>query len=416
MRILHFSDAHIDIDTKGVRDPQSGLPVRVTDFLKALDTIVDTAIDEKVDLVIFAGDAYRDRTPVPTFQREWGSRILRLSQARIPTILVVGNHDMSPAQGRATAMHEFNTLQIPYVHVVNKPVLLQPADLDNLPLQVIAIPWVYSSGYLAARQESLDQSQVKLSIEDRLDAFIDQLLDETEPSLPVVLAAHASVAGAVFGAERNLTISDDILLFPSRLTDPRIKYVALGHIHKAQDVNHGQQPPIIYPGSIERVDFGEAKDDKFFVIAEVASGKNTEVSWRKLNGRTFNDLSVELDAEQDILESVRKVSRAAPIAGSITRLTLVYPSAIEKLIDENAVRKLFEDALSFYIVRKPERSTRVRLPKDQTISSLTPIELLETYWKSLGTSSENLRDWLGTASSILQDDTSVAEDIEGGQS
>ena len=73
LRILHFADAHIDIANHGRRDPESGLPIRVMDFLKAMDTIVDTAIDEKVDLVLFAGDAYKDRSPVPTFQREWGN-------------------------------------------------------------------------------------------------------------------------------------------------------------------------------------------------------------------------------------------------------------------------------------------------------------------------------------------------------
>jgi exonuclease SbcD len=69
--LLHFADAHIDMANYGRHDPQSGLPLRVLDFLKSLDTIVDTAISEKVDLVLFAGDAYKDRSPAPTFQREW---------------------------------------------------------------------------------------------------------------------------------------------------------------------------------------------------------------------------------------------------------------------------------------------------------------------------------------------------------
>src|SRR5512135_312843 len=84
MRLLHFADAHIDMANYGRHDPETGLPLRVLDFLKSLDTIVNTAIDEKVDLVIFAGDAYKDRTPAPTFQREWGKRLMRLSSARIP--------------------------------------------------------------------------------------------------------------------------------------------------------------------------------------------------------------------------------------------------------------------------------------------------------------------------------------------
>ncbi len=84
LRILHFADAHIDIANYGRHDPTSALPVRVMDFLQSLDQIVDTAIDEKVDLVIFAGDAYKDRNPQPTFQREWGQRMMRLSQAADP--------------------------------------------------------------------------------------------------------------------------------------------------------------------------------------------------------------------------------------------------------------------------------------------------------------------------------------------
>ena len=97
VKILHFADAHIDMANYGRHDPETGLPLRVMDFLKSLDTIVDTAIEEQVDLVIFAGDAYKDRNPAPTFQREWGRRIMRLSRAGIPTLLLVGNHDLSPA-------------------------------------------------------------------------------------------------------------------------------------------------------------------------------------------------------------------------------------------------------------------------------------------------------------------------------
>ena len=54
VRILHFADAHIDCVSGGKRDPATGFSYRTLDFLKAFDTIVDTAIDENVDLVLFA--------------------------------------------------------------------------------------------------------------------------------------------------------------------------------------------------------------------------------------------------------------------------------------------------------------------------------------------------------------------------
>ncbi len=54
---------------------------------------------------------------------------------------------------------------------------------------------------------------------------------------------------------------------------PGIDYCALGHVHRFQDLNPDGSPPIVYPGTIERIDFGEEKDTKGFVIAEVEPGR-----------------------------------------------------------------------------------------------------------------------------------------------
>ncbi len=149
IKILHFADAHIDMANYGRHDPVSGLPLRVLDFLHALDTIVDTAIAEKVDLVLFAGDAYKDRSPAPTFQREWGKRIMRLSQAGIRTLLLLGNHDTSPALGRAHAIQEYDTLQVPHVRVADKPMFIKTGEFEGLEAQILAIPWLSRSRMLA---------------------------------------------------------------------------------------------------------------------------------------------------------------------------------------------------------------------------------------------------------------------------
>ena len=149
--------------------PKPGLPLRVLDFLKSLDTIVDAAISEKVDMVIFAGDAYKDRSPAPTFQREWGKRIIRLSQAKIPTLLLVGNHDLSPATGRAHAIQEFDTFRCRMCAYCKNRNFLQPEELWDLPVQVIAMPWVSRSGLMASIEVSAtDVREVFSKIEDRI--------------------------------------------------------------------------------------------------------------------------------------------------------------------------------------------------------------------------------------------------------
>jgi len=385
LKILHFSDAHIDMANFGRHDPVSGLPMRVMDFLKSLDEIIETAISEKVDMVIFAGDTYKDRSPAPTFQREWGKRIMRLSHAKIPTILLTGNHDMSPALNRAHAIHEFETLDVPYIHVVSKPAILLPTDLNDVPVQVIALPWVFRSGRMAALDISAENPvDLMEDLEDNLTRFIKASLEQKiNKDLPVVLTAHASVAGAKYGNERTIMLGKDLVLSPGVVKDPRLSYVALGHIHKAQNLNEGHQPPVIYPGSIERVDFGEAGDKKYFVIAHIEKGKDTEVEWHELKHiRTFIDLSVELIDDQDINQKIQRVfPPSEQLEGAIVRLVINYPREFEKMIDESALRALLEPAFEFHLVKRPQTNSRIRIPQGRDTSSLTPIELLELYWK-----------------------------------
>ncbi|RPJ44982.1 MAG: exonuclease SbcCD subunit D, partial [Chloroflexi bacterium] len=213
-RILHFADAHIDIANYGRHDPQSGLPLRTQDFLKSLDAIVAAAIEERVDLVLFAGDAYKDRTPVPTFQREWGRRIVRLSQAGIPTLLLIGNHDISPAIGRAHAMQEFETIPVPHVRVLSKPGFLGPNELEGLPLQLISLPWVSRSSLMAMLElNGAEPGKIYEELEARIVQLVNLWMEERrDPALPVVLTAHASVQGAVYGGERAVMLGSDLVL------------------------------------------------------------------------------------------------------------------------------------------------------------------------------------------------------------
>ena len=386
MKILHFADAHIDMANYGRHDPETGLPLRVLDFLKSLDTIIDAAISEQVDMVIFAGDAYKDRSPAPTFQREWEKRIVRLSKAKIPTLLLVGNHDLSPAIGRAHAIQEFDTLQIPYVRVLQKPEFLLSKDLWDLPVQVIAMPWVSRSGLMAAMAASVtDASEVFSKIENRISELVEDWIKEADQSLPLILTAHASVEGAVFGAERTVMLGSDLVLPISLVKDNRLDYVAMGHIHKWQDVNRGAHPPVIYPGSIERIDFGEAHDDKFFVIAEIARGYST-VDWRKLTGRQFIDKWIVLESNENVTD-ILKAALPDPrnMADAIVRLTVEYPREMDVLIDESALRQYTEAAFEFHLAKKPKVEARVRLPEGQTVGSLSPLELLDQYWRATKT-------------------------------
>ena len=385
MRLLHFADAHIDIASQRRRDPETGLPFRVLDFLKSLDSIVDTAINEKIDLVLFAGDAYKDRTPVPTYQREWGRRIMRLSQAGIPTLLLVGNHDHPPAKERANALQEFDTLEVPYIKVLSKPAFLGPEDLYELPLQVIALPWISRSGRMALQTENSESAEEAYEkLEELSTGLVAKWIEDADPSIPLILTAHGMVQGAVLGSERTISLGSD-LVFPGALVKhPRLAYTALGHIHKYQDLNAGNQPPVIYAGSIERVDFGEVNDEKGFVIATVDPGKPTIVERRVLKGRKFIDRFIQLDTPEDIMNTLPGIfPSAAELDGAIFRLIMDYPRSIESMINEADIREKAAAAFEFHLVRHPRAEARSRLADSQGISSMNRNEQLDAYWKSL---------------------------------
>lgn len=418
MKLLHFADAHIDMANYGRHDPAIGLPLRVLDFLKSLNTIVDTAIERKVDMVIFAGDAYKDRSPAPTFQREWGKRIMRLSQAKIPTLLLVGNHDISPAIGRAHALQEFDTLQIPYVRVLSKIQLLRSEDLWGLPINVIALPWISKSIFMAdyevANSEDLAAEAYK-KLENRITERMEELIEETDSSLPLVLTAHASIEGAKFGGERLVMLGNDLVLSGSLVKNPKFSYVAMGHIHKPQNLNGpgpdkddktpNFQPPVVYPGSIERVDFGEAKEERFFVIADVEKDKETEVEWIPLMGvRKFIDCRTVLKSNEETTKALKDaLPKPKEMSGAIVRLVVEYPREWDSLIDESALRKYAEDVFEFHLVKRPQSEARVRIPEGQVVSSLSPLELLGQYFDSAKVT--NADELKRLAQEIITDDS-----------
>jgi exonuclease SbcD len=269
----------------------------------------------------------------------------------------------------------------------------------------MALPWISRSGLLAhlgLQPGALQPGQVYEELETRLSELIDKWFEQLDPDLPVVLTAHASVQGAKYGAERTVMLGSDLVLSGSMVRDPRLDYVALGHIHRPQNLNEKSHPPVIYPGSIERVDWGEASDDKFFVIAHVERGE-TRVEWRQLQGiRSFIDRAIVLDSAEQIDQQLREaLPPQEQLVDAIVRLTVEYPRDWEPLIDDAALRDYSREAFEFHLVKHPHSEARVRLPEDQAIGSMSALELLDLYWKASHTDNEDIEALNRLASQVI---------------
>jgi len=255
IKIIHFADLHLGVENYGRIDPATGLSSRLGDFLNSLDELVDYALAEKVDLVLFCGDAYKTREPTQTQQREFARRINRLASSDISVFLLVGNHDMPNAIGRATATEIFDTLTVKNVTVASRPGTFKIQTTGGA-VQVSALPWLRRSALLSREDtKNLNLEQVNQRMQEALTQVISSQAVVLDPSLPAILAAHVSVGAARAGSESMMAIGQEPVLLLSNIALPAFDYVALGHIHKHQVL--AENPPVVYAGSLERIDFSE---------------------------------------------------------------------------------------------------------------------------------------------------------------
>ncbi|MDQ3901025.1 MAG: metallophosphoesterase, partial [Actinomycetota bacterium] len=78
-KMLHLADIHIGMENYGRTDPATGLNTRLQDYLQRFDEALTYALEkEPVDVVLIAGDIYKNRTPNPTHQREFARRLKRV--------------------------------------------------------------------------------------------------------------------------------------------------------------------------------------------------------------------------------------------------------------------------------------------------------------------------------------------------
>ncbi len=396
MKIIHFADLHLGVESYGRLDPATGLSSRLNDFLAAFDRLVDYALENRADLVLFCGDAYRSREPSQTQQREFARRINRLSTAGIPVFLLIGNHDLPNAAGRATSTEIFDTLEVSNVHVASRPDVY-PVTTPSGIIQVVALPWLRRSALLAREEtKDLNLEQVNEKLQQVLTGIIAASVDKLDASLPAVLAAHVWVASASPGSEKSMTLGQEHTLLLSSVANPAFDYVGLGHIHKHQVLQ--DNPPTVYAGSLERLDFGEEAHEKGFYVVDIEPGESgapRKVSYHfhPLEGRRFLTISLKLEATDadptaTILGAIK--ARADDVTDAVVRLQLALPAEIEGQITDADVRDTLQGAHHFTVAKDIQREQLHRLGPISA-EEITPVEALKAYLESKKVSARRAR-------------------------
>ena len=407
MRILHFSDVHIGVESYGSTDPDTGQNSRLTDFLTTFDQVVDFALNNQVDLVLFAGDAYKSRDPSQTHQKEFAKRIARLSQANMPVFLLLGNHDLPHIASRATALDIFHTLSVPNVTIGDS---LDTYIIQTLsgPIQIIALPWIRRSNFIAREEtRNLTIDQINQQLQERVTNLLTQQIQALDPSIPAILVAHASLNTAKTSSEQSMLLGRDPILMQSALADPSLDYIALGHIHKHQILS--QNPHVVYSGSLERIDFGEEHDEKGFCLIELNQSqpqgqRMVNFTFHHVKARPFLTIEVKVNSEQNPTDETIKAIERRNITDSIVRIKITMPQEVENLLREDQVNEALVTAQFIApIIRDVQRNRRTRLGSIP-VEGLSPQQALQLYLETSNISKDRARTLLLYGENIIKEE------------
>jgi exonuclease SbcD len=400
IHLLHFADLHVGMENYGRLDPATGVNGRVLDFMHRFDELIDYGLEREVDLVIFAGDAFKTRNPSPTYQRAFARRVKKLADAGVSVVLLVGNHDLPTMVQRASSIDIFRTLDVPNV-TVGWEEEVHRIETRHGPVQVATVPYPVRQRLLAHEEyRGLSIGQLDGALRDIVARNIQALAAQLDPDLPAVLTAHLSVSGATFGSERSVMIGRDVVVLKSALADPAWDYVALGHIHLHQSLNAGAYPPVVYSGSLERIDFGEEGQTKGFCWVELARGETT---WEFIEVAARPFVTVRADVREAInpLMALQQEVAAHDLQDAVVRLILQLRADQEPLVRDRDVRGLLSDAYFIGgINRDVEREARVRLGS-LSPEEMTDRELLEKYLETKDTDPERAKTLLEHAANIF---------------
>lgn len=264
MRILHTSDWHAGRIWKGLN--------RLDELERCLEQMARYVESEGVDLVLMTGDVFDSGAPSAEAERAVFRFFKRVGAAGAQTVVIAGNHD-SGARLEAWSL----LAELVGVRALGRPRKAADGGLMELrtaageTAQVAAVPFAAPRTLVSALELADDESRSLQSYAERMGRLVQSLTRRYRSDAVRLLCLHTHLEGAVkSGSERQVHVNEDWAATPAGLPADA-HYIALGHIHKPQEVRSSPSPAF-YAGSPLQLDFGEAGEQKSFVVIDVQPG------------------------------------------------------------------------------------------------------------------------------------------------
>ncbi|MCP4442867.1 MAG: exonuclease subunit SbcD [Aureispira sp.] len=264
MKVLHTADWHLG-QKFFHRD-------RKEEHQKALNWLVQLIKDEKIELLILAGDVFDTDSP-PNYARKLYYDFLKklVGSCCRNIVVVAGNHD-SPNMLDA-AKELFKLLNVHVVGHITKereeqlvPIYDEDGELQTM---VGAVPYLRDRDIRkSVAGETLEQrvENLRNGIQQHYEEMLEVLQPYKDQNIPIIVTGHLFVAGGERGERQNTIHIGSLDVIDASSFPPTFDYVALGHLHRSQKVDN--QDRIRYSGALIPLDFSEINFDQMVNIVE----------------------------------------------------------------------------------------------------------------------------------------------------
>jgi len=375
MKLLHTSDWHVGKVLKG----QS----RTEEHIAVLAQVVEVARAERPDLVIVAGDMYDTAAPTPEATRLVTRALSALRGTGAQVVAIGGNHDNGAALDALRPWAEAAGVALRgTVRESAAEHMLEGETAGGERWRLVALPFLSQRfAVRAAEMYELTAAEASQTYADHIGRLLGVLCKGFGPDAINLVTAHLTVVGATMGGGEREAHSVMGYAVPATVFPGSAHYVALGHLHRAQQVPGPST--VRYCGSPLAIDFGEGENTPSVAVVEVSAESTAKVRdvpitaavpLRTVRG-TLTELSM-MDGDQP--GWLRVYVREAPRAGLREEVQALLPKALEVRIDPEML---------------PDTGASVRAAQR---AGRSPRDLFADYLESRGHADEGVQELFDT--------------------
>ena len=326
MRFLHLADLHIGKRVNGFS--------MIEDQKFVFEQVYNVIENEKIDGIIMAGDIYDKPVPSAEAVKLFDEMLTRLVSINLPIFVISGNHDSAERIGFGSDILSAAKVYMSRVYNGN----LQKIELedDYGKINVYLLPFIKP----ATVKNIYKEAEIK-DYDDALEYVLSQeKIDKTKRN---VIVSHQFVTGALRSESEEVSVGglDNVSVENYEAFD----YVALGHIHRAQQMGRESAR---YAGTLLKYSFSEEKHNKSMTIVDLKEKGNIEIKeipvkplhdLKTIKGKFSKITSEEFYKELKKEDYYRAVlTDEDDILNAIGKLKSIYPNLMSMEYDNTRTR------------------------------------------------------------------------------